>query len=150
MIDLSSDEHMRDPYPSFTRLLEYGLPYWDDASSSWYTSTFEDVHQLLGSSLLAARGVPAWVYDLPPRERDIIQPVEEFYSRWLVFSDRDDHIVWALVRGLVTPESTTEEALRFNSPFHFAPRRAAADIDLRSEVITEGDRGGGGFSCWLQ
>lgn len=87
MIDLHSNEYKCNPYPSFARLREHIGPYWDEVSSSWYVAHFEDVHRLLVSPLMTGK----CLLESPSRQRSVVVPVEEFYSRWPVFNDRPEH-----------------------------------------------------------
>ena len=84
-------EYKRDPYASFARLHEYPDPYWDDTSSTWYVSRFKNVQRLLRSPVLEKPGRARSIRELAPQERAIVEPVAEFYSRWLVFSDGIEH-----------------------------------------------------------
>jgi cytochrome P450 len=96
VIDLRSAPHAKDPYPTYAALRALPDPFWDELSRTWYVSRFPDVYRLLLSEVLGSRGIPSWVAHLPEAERRIIEPVEDFYSRWPAFSDRPDH---ALLRG---------------------------------------------------
>jgi cytochrome P450 len=91
MIDLTSQAFASDPYPTFAMMRAEGGAHWD--GRAWYFTRFVDVNRLLVSDVLASRGLPSWLSKLPSNESELLQPVEEFYSRWPVFSDRADHAV---------------------------------------------------------
>lgn len=92
MIDLTTESHARDPYPTYAAMRAAGRAHWDERTQSWFITGFEDVNRLLTADVLRSRGIPPFVSELPLSEREVIEPVEQFYSRWLVFSDRPEHM----------------------------------------------------------
>ena len=84
-------EYLREPYTSFARLHEYPDPYWDDFASIWYVSRFENVQHLLKSPVCEKPSISSTICELPSQEREIVEPVAEFYAQWLVFSDGEVH-----------------------------------------------------------
>lgn len=92
-----------DPAAAFGELRRRGAVAWDEDTVSWYVLSAELVRPLLRDSRLRARGVPEAVRELPPDERAVVGPVEEFLGRWLVFSDPPKQ---ALLRRALAPELT--------------------------------------------
>ncbi|MCK2037028.1 cytochrome P450 [Microbacterium sp. SSW1-49] len=75
------------PHAAYARLRGGGDVVWNDETGSWYVLSSALVTMMSRDDRLRARGVPAGVADLPPEEYRVVLPVEQFFARWLVFSD---------------------------------------------------------------
>lgn len=75
------------PHDAYARLRGDGDVVWNEETGSWYVLSSALVTQMSRDDRLRARGVPAGVAALPPEERRVVLPVEQFFARWLVFSD---------------------------------------------------------------
>src|SRR6266568_4902950 len=133
VVSLRSDEFTLDPYDTYAYMREQEPVLWDDETATWYVARFADVYGLLGSPALAARGVMSWVEDLEPREREIVEPVEEFFAAWPVFSNRPDHEV--LRQALLT--SLGRSALRtLEEPLERWTRQICSGFAPGDDIVT--------------
>ncbi|MEW2577303.1 cytochrome P450 [Streptomyces syringium] len=78
---------LADPYPFFTRLRAQDPVHWNEPTGSWYVARYRDVHDLLTDPRLGAPTGDALIAALPPAERAVYRTVEDFFARWMVFSD---------------------------------------------------------------
>lgn len=69
-----------------------------------------------------------------------LEPLSSALGVMLVGLQRHPDQRQALREGLVPYSRAVEEALRYDSPFHLAPRQAAADIEIGEQIIRCGNR----------
>ncbi len=80
-------EALKDPGEAYAALCRRGAVVYDVGTATHYVLTADLVRSLSRDPRLRARGVPAAVRDLPAGEQEVVRPVEEFFGRWLAFSD---------------------------------------------------------------
>ncbi|ACZ87192.1 cytochrome P450 [Streptosporangium roseum] len=125
--DLLAPRTVSDSGPLWRSLRSDCPVHWDAATGSWYVSRRADVLALALDRRLAARGYPSWVESLPPADREVVQPVERFLARWLVFSDEPAsrrvrrHLQTAFTRAAI---DTVTDAFRLRT------RQVIADVPL--------------------
>ncbi|GHC47310.1 cytochrome P450 [Streptomyces cinnamoneus] len=78
---------LADPYPFFAGLRAHDPVHWNEPTGSWYVARYRDVHDLLTDPRLGAPTGDALIASLPPAERAVYRTVEDFFARWMVFSD---------------------------------------------------------------
>lgn len=92
-----------NPRTTYNDLRENGSVVWDEDSQAWYVLGADDVRKLSRDERLRARGIPEGVYQLSAADRAIVEPVERFFARWLVFSDPPKQ---TLIRRVLAPHLT--------------------------------------------
>lgn len=80
-------EQQRDPYLLYRELQAVKSVHWDDPTNSWYVLRYADVRASLRDTRFSARPGNFVGSDLRPSELRIVQRVERFFDRWMVFSD---------------------------------------------------------------
>ncbi|MGH3866609.1 MAG: cytochrome P450 [Pseudonocardiaceae bacterium] len=70
----------------------------------------------------------------------VIEPTATLVAGTLDRMRRSPNIITLLGEGVVTIEDVVEEALRFDAPFHFAPRTASHRFTFHDVVVPENSR----------
>ncbi|MFJ6722351.1 cytochrome P450 [Streptomyces sp. NPDC091259] len=83
---LLADETARNPYPVFARMRDEDPVYWDEATNSWYITSYALVTTLLKDTTLSA--CPGdYIGEQSPADLPVVKQAEAFFNSWMVFSD---------------------------------------------------------------
>ncbi len=99
---------LTDPFPFFARLRRLDPVHWSEATGSWYVAAYDDVHRLLTDERLGSAPSKALLDSYTPEQHEVVAPVEEFFCRWLVFSDPPHQLrMRTLLQRAFTPAAVT-------------------------------------------
>lgn len=80
-----------NPYPTYRKLRETEPVHWSEESSSWLVTSYKDVRDHLRNPGLSAKRDKRQITQLPPDQRQEIEPLREFYSNWIMYLDPPEH-----------------------------------------------------------
>jgi cytochrome P450 len=99
-IDLGSREYRRNPHPTYALLRRHAPVHWDDASTSWYVTRFNDVDALLADDRLRSRHLKPTNAARDHVRLDAMDSVEEFFGGWPIYDHSGQHV--AVRKALLT------------------------------------------------
>jgi cytochrome P450 len=85
--DLLTDAFAFDPHPVYARMRACSPVLWHAPTASWYVTGYPEVVALLRNPALSARSAEGYTRRLTGAARTAGDRVEEFFDRWMVFSD---------------------------------------------------------------
>jgi cytochrome P450 len=90
--DPADPETLRDPYPVFARMREYGPVHWSDALAGWLVIGWDEVQHVVTTptEFSAARIAPMFDRLAPANQADAAD-VLRWLTIWMVFQDPPQH-----------------------------------------------------------
>jgi len=80
-----------DPYPFYHRLRETEPVYWDKHKQTWLVLRYDDVYTALRDDRLRVTRMKRRIANLTPEQQACLQPLQQFYSNWLLYLDPPNH-----------------------------------------------------------
>jgi len=93
MLSCFSDANLADPYPGYAALREQGplIPSQAFFGGAWLVTRFHDVESALKDHRLSARRTGGWLNRSAPQARRELSPLQQLFSRALLFQDAPSH-----------------------------------------------------------
>lgn len=89
--EILTDEFFNDPYPVYSKLRSKDPIHWSEQSSTWLFTRYQDVRHYLRDPRLSAKRDKRQISQLPPDQRQEVEPLRDFYSNWIMYLDPPDH-----------------------------------------------------------
>ncbi|MFE7622463.1 cytochrome P450 [Streptomyces sp. NPDC057509] len=89
--ELLSDSFATDPHPVYHRMRGAAPVLWHEPTAGWYVTGHREVGALLREPTLSARPGDGFTDRLTGGDRAAGDRVEDFFDRWMVFSDAPAH-----------------------------------------------------------
>ena len=99
--NLTAQEVLANPYPTYRRILLEDPVYWSDFFGGWYLMRYKDVAAAMQDRRISAKRPP--ISKLPETEQKKILPLLETLSKWILFCDPPEH---TRLRGLFSKAFT--------------------------------------------
>ena len=102
--DLLDEGFLADPYPTYRRLREHDLAYYDPATNHWLVSRYADVHQLTRDPRLSSDRVAAMIDRASAEGETDLEALCRLLTRRLFLTDPPGHTrIKALMNKAFTP-----------------------------------------------
>ncbi|MHC0064767.1 cytochrome P450 [Nostoc sp. UIC 10890] len=87
--NLSAQEVLDNPYPTYRRILLEDPVYWSDFFGGWYLMRYKDVAAAMQDKRISSKRPP--ISKIPESEQQKILPLLETLSKWILFCDPPEH-----------------------------------------------------------
>lgn len=139
-LDLTTPAAIRDPYPSYRRILGEAPVHQSPSLGGWVLARYDDVQAALRDPRLSADRFGPLYRSLPSEAQAFLEPIARYTGRWTLFLDPPSHTrMRALTSQAFSPKAVAAMRPRIQAILdqRMAALAGRREIEFVSELASE-------------